>query len=75
MFGETLSIIIDLFNPSKIVIGGIFMRSGDLLIKEARKVISKEALPLSRKVCKILPAALGENIGDISALVVATGDY
>ena len=75
MFGETLSIIIDLFNPSRIVIGGIFMRSGDLLIKEARKVISKEALPLSRKVCKILPAALGENIGDISALVVATGDY
>ncbi len=75
MLGESLAIIIDLFNPSKIIIGGIFMRSSDLLIKEARKVIIKEALPLSRKVCKILPAELGESIGDISALVVATGDY
>ena len=75
MLGESLSIIIDLFNPSMIIIGGIFMRSGDLLIKEARKIIRKEALPLSRKVCKIVPAGLGENIGDISALVVATGDF
>lgn len=75
MLGESLAIIIDLLNPSRIVIGGIFMRSGDLLIKEARKIIKKEALPLSRKVCKILPASLGESIGDISALVVATGNY
>ena len=75
MLGESLSIIIDLFNPSRIILGGIFMRSGDLLIKEARKVIIKEALPISRKVCKILKAELGENIGDIASLVVATGDY
>ena len=75
MLGESLAIIIDLLNPSRIVIGGIFMRSGDLLIKEARKIIKKEALPISRKVCKILPASLGESIGDISALVVATGNY
>lgn len=73
--GESLSILIDLLNPSVIIIGGIFMRSGDLLIKEAQKVIRKETLPLSRKVCKIVPAQLSENIGDISALVVATGDY
>lgn len=75
MLGQSLSILIDILNPSVIVIGGIFMRSGDLLIKEAKKVIVKEALPLSRKVCKILPAQLSENIGDISALTVATGEY
>lgn len=73
--GEALSILIDLFNPSKIVIGGIFMRSGDLLIDEAEKVIKKQALPLSRKVCEIVPALLSENIGDVSALVVAKGEY
>ena len=75
MLGESLSIIIDILNPSKIVIGGIFMRSEELLIKEARKVIKKEALPLSRKACKIYKAELSENIGDIAALVVATGEY
>ena len=75
MLGESLSILIDILNPSVIVIGGIFMRCEELLVKEARKVIRKEALPLSRKVCKILPALLNENVGDYSALVVATGEY
>ena len=75
MLGASLSIIIDLFNPSRIIIGGVFMRSSDLLLKEVKKVIKKEALPLSLKVCKILPATLDENIGDIAALVVATGEY
>lgn len=75
MLGQSLSIVIDILNPNAIIMGGIFMRSGDLLIKEAKKVIVKEALPNSRKVCKILPAKLGENIGDYAALVVATGDY
>lgn len=51
------------------------MRSGDLLIGNAQKVINKQALPLAKKVCEIVPAKLSENIGDVSALVVATGEY
>ncbi len=73
--GETLAILIDLFNPQVIVIGGVFMRCKDLLLPYAEDVIEKEALPLSREVCKIVPAELDENIGDVSALVVATGGY
>ena len=34
-------------------------------------VIEKEALPGNGKVCRILPAGLGEKIGDIAALSVA----
>ena len=73
-FGKTLSILIDLFNPEKIVVGGVFMRSGHLLMPEAEKVIRKESLSHSYGICKVVPAALSENIGDVSALAVAKGD-
>lgn len=75
MFGQTLSILIDLFNPQKIVVGGVFMRSHDLLMPYAEKVLKKECLPFSRSVCEVVPAKLYENIGDVSALVIAGGDY
>ena len=74
MLGETLSILIDLFNPQKIVIGGVFMRSNDLLYPHAEKIIKKESLIYSRQVVEVVPAKLSENIGDVSALVVAKGD-
>jgi glucokinase len=35
------------------------------------EVLSKEALPLANKVCRVVPAALGESIGDYAALSVA----
>ncbi len=74
MLGETLSILIDLFNPQRIVIGGVFMRSGDLLYPHAEKIIKKESLIYSQQVVEVVPAKLSENIGDVSALVVAKGD-
>lgn len=75
MLGQILAVIMDIINPEIIAIGGVFMRSSDLLLPEAMKVIKREALPLTQKVCKIVPAALGESIGDVSALTIAKGDY
>ena len=69
--GKGLSIIIDILNPEIIIIGGIFARSRDLLWPEAREVIKRECLSRSLKVCKVVPAALGEKIGDYAALAVA----
>ena len=74
MFGRTLAILIDLFNPEKIVVGGVFMRSHQLIMPHAERVLKKEALPHSRELCEIVGAKLGENIGDVSALVIAKGD-
>ena len=73
MLGKGLSIVIDVLNPEKIVIGGVFMRSSQLLIPAMQKQIQKEALSDSAKVCQIVPAKLSENIGDIAALSVAKG--
>ena len=69
--GKGLSIVIDILNPELIVIGSIYARSEDLLKPLMEEVLSREALPLANKVCKVVPAALGESIGDYAALSVA----
>lgn len=69
--GEGLSVLIDLLNPEVIVIGSIFARCKDLLWPHAENVICAEALGASAAVCKVVPAALGEQIGDYAALAVA----
>ncbi len=70
--GEGLSLLIDLFNPEVIVIGSIFARCQDLLWKHAQNVICTEALSQSAEVCKVVPAKLGEQIGDYAALAAAS---
>jgi glucokinase len=69
--GKGLSFIIDILNPELIVIGSMGVRLGELLFKPARKIIEKEVIPAAAKVCKIVPAKLGENIGDYAALCIA----
>ena len=71
--GEALAILIDLFNPERIVIGGLAMRLGEKLLGPARQAMEREALPASAKICQLVPAALGERIGDVAAICVATG--
>ncbi|MCK5104307.1 MAG: ROK family protein [Cyclobacteriaceae bacterium] len=69
--GKGLSVLIDLLNPEVIVIGSMGVRLGDLLFEPARRIIEKEVIPGAASVCKIVPAALGEKIGDYAALSVA----
>lgn len=69
--GFALSILIDILNPEKIVIGSIFERSGELLKETMYNVISQEALAQSANVCEVVPAKLGDSIGDYAALGVA----
>ena len=69
--GRMLSMLIDILNPQVIVIGSIFARSKSLIEPEMMRVIEKEALSYSRSACQILPAGLGESIGDMAALSVA----
>lgn len=71
MLGKGLSVLVDLFNPEKIVIGGVFMRSGELLRPAMERQLRKEALPEALAVCEIVPAQLSENIGDYAAIAVA----
>jgi len=69
--GKGLAMLIDILNPQKIVIGSIFLRQEELLRGPMEEVIKKEALSYTRDVCQVVPAGLGESLGDYAALSVA----
>ena len=70
--GRGLAVVIDLLNPEAIVIGSIYARNREMMEPYVLQEIEREALPHARRVCRILPAALGEQIGDYAALSVAS---
>ena len=69
--GKGLAVIVDVLNPECIVLGSIYVRSSHLLIPALRQELTREALPLANQACRIVPAALEEQIGDIASLSVA----
>ena len=64
-------LLIDILNPECIVIGSIYARNEMLFKPLIEKVIRQEAIPASLEVCRIMPAGLGDSIGDYAALCVA----
>lgn len=68
--GRGLSLLIDLLNPERIVIGSIFTRSRNGLWESCKEIIEKEALKVSWDCCEVVPAELSEGIGDYAALTV-----
>ena len=71
MLGRGLALLVDILNPECIVLGSIYARSGHLLREAMEKTLAKEALPEALAVCRIVPAALTESVGDKAALCVA----
>ena len=69
--GQGLAILIDVLNPQRIVIGSIYGRQRDRLDAPMYAALREEALSYALEVCEIVPAELGEAIGDYAALAVA----
>jgi glucokinase len=69
--GQALSFLVDILNPEKIVIGSIYLRQRELLEPIVLECLKKEALPRSLEVCQVVPAGLGELVGDYASLSVA----
>ena len=69
--GQGLSLVIDLLNPDCIVIGSVYARAEALFQKEMHRVLKKEVLPASYEACRVVPAQLGDAIGDYAALSLA----
>jgi|SRR5690625_3309371 len=70
--GEGLAVLIDTLNPEKIIIGSIYLRQEVLLRPMMKEVLKNEALERSLNVCSIVPSGLGEAVGDLASLSVAT---
>lgn len=69
--GKGLSILIDILNPERIVIGSVYTRCREHLEPYAQSVINDEVLPYSGNICTVVPASLGEKIGDYGCLSIA----
>ena len=69
--GRGLANLVDLLNPDRIVIGSIYARCRDLLEPAMAEALSQEALPRSLAAVRVLPARLGEELGDLASLSVA----
>ncbi len=68
--GRGLSVIIDILNPEAVVIGSIYERNEAFFLPRIEEIVKKEALSYNADVCTILPAKLGDSIGDFAALGV-----
>ncbi len=69
--GKGLALLIDILNPERIVIGSIFERCEEFLRPAMQEVLEQEALPSSLSCCEIMPAKLGDTVGDFAAVSVA----
>jgi glucokinase len=69
--GRGLALLVDILNPQRIVIGSIFVRCRRFLQEAMESEITREALPGAARVCEVVPALLGESIGDYACLSVA----
>ncbi len=69
--GRGLAIMLDLLNLEAIVIGSIFVRCETFLRPAMEAALQRDAMPATRAACRIVPAALGENIGDYAGLALA----
>lgn len=69
--GRGLALLVDFLNPDCVVLGSIYTRSHTLLEPSMRAVLAREALPRALAACTIVPAKLGDHIGDYAALALA----
>ena len=71
MLGRGLSLLVDAFNPEKIVIGSIFARSEALLRPAMAREMEKECIPYSLNAVSVVPAQMGEALGDLASVMTA----
>ncbi len=69
--GVAIASFVNIFNPEVVVIGGGVIGAGELLLNAARAEMARRALPPSRDIVEIVPAAFGVEAGMIGAAALA----
>ncbi|WP_141014476.1 ROK family transcriptional regulator [Nocardioides sambongensis] len=71
--GEVLATLVNLVNPSSIVIGGSLASAGEGLLAGIREVVYRRSLPLATEHLQITTSRAGERAGVIGAAALAIG--
>jgi glucokinase len=63
--------LVNIFNPSVVVVGGGAIAAGDLLLAPAREVVARRALPINRESVRLVSARFGAESGMLGAACMA----
>jgi glucokinase len=69
--GVGITSLVNIFNPSVVVVGGGVIAAGDMLLEPARAVVAQRALWPARDVVEIVPAHFAEEAGMLGAATMA----
>jgi glucokinase len=69
--GVALGTVVNLFNPEVIVLGGSVLKAGSLLTRPMRQSMVESSWAAARKGLRIVPPALGDDVGLIGAVEFA----
>ena len=61
---------VSLLNPEVVVLGTVATAAGDLFLEPLREEVRRFAVDRSGQLAQILPAALGDRVGDIAAIAL-----
>ena len=62
--------IINILNPQIVIVGTILVKASDLLLEPIREYIRAETWDRVYDMVRIVPAELGDSVGDLAAIAV-----
>lgn len=71
ILGAGVANAINVFNPTRVVMGGGMTNAGDLLFAPVRRIALRRAMRPLAAVVEIVPALLGDEVGILGAAAVA----
>lgn len=71
--GLGIANLLHILNPELIIIGGGVSKAGDLLFDPIRATVEDRAIPSIQEGVKIVPAALGDDVGLLGAAAFVAG--
>jgi predicted NBD/HSP70 family sugar kinase len=71
LIGEVLAVLVNFYNPGRIVIGGGVSKFGNLLLSSIRQAVLKRSLPLATKDLPIVFSSILDDAGVIGAMNLA----
>ncbi|MBO9625273.1 MAG: ROK family transcriptional regulator [Microbacterium sp.] len=72
--GEVLSTVVNLLNPSVIVLGGSIARAGEHLLAGVREVVYRRSIPLATQHLAIVQTQAGERAAVLGAAIMVARD-
>ena len=66
--GWGIANVVNIINPDIVLLGTIAIAAGDLLLNPIRKTVADLAMTRPAEIVNIMPAELGESLGDMAAI-------